>query len=90
MAEADRLATILRDQDQRTADAYGAVTTPHVYVIDVEGVLRYAGGLDDVNLRQREPTTNYLKQAVEAAQAGRAPDPSETPPFGCAIVRHRV
>ena len=87
VATANKVERILRDQNHAVADAFGAVTTPHVYVIDGEGVLRYAGGLDDVSLRQRTPTRNYLKEAVDALLAGETPEPATTEPFGCAIVR---
>ncbi len=87
VADGGKVAHLLRDQDNRVADSYGAITTPHVFVIDSEGVLRYSGGLDDVSLRQRTPTRNYLIKAVRAIKNGQDPDPSETEPFGCAIVR---
>ena len=43
---------------------------------------------DDVTLRRKAPTLSYLAEAVEAVLAGRRPDPAETPPFGCIIVRY--
>ncbi|MFQ5943812.1 MAG: redoxin domain-containing protein [Anaerolineales bacterium] len=88
VAKNNKVKRLLRDRNQEVADTYGAVATPHIFVIDKEGVLRYSGGLDDVSLRQRTPTMNYTKEAVAAVLAGRHPDPSETPPFGCAIIRH--
>jgi peroxiredoxin len=81
------LPNLLRDADQQVADLYGAVTTPHFFVIDVDGLLRYQGALDDVAFRQRTPTRLYLRQAVEALLAGKRPDPDQTPVFGCTIVR---
>jgi peroxiredoxin len=79
---------VLVDRDQVVADMYGAVTTPHFYVIDRQGVLRYAGSYDDVTFRQRTPTRSYLEEAVSALVAGLHPDPVKTPPYGCALVRH--
>jgi peroxiredoxin len=81
------LSLVLRDHDQRIADAYGAQTTPHFFVVDRIGVLRYQGALDDVTFRQRTATRFYLKQAVEALLAGRKPDMDQTPAYGCTIVR---
>lgn len=83
------LSLVLRDAGHHLADAYGATTTPHVYVIDENGVLRYQGGIDDTTFRQRTPTRFYLKEAVEALLAGAAPDPAETAPYGCTIVRFK-
>jgi peroxiredoxin len=89
-ARNDKISRLLRDRNHEVADSYGAITTPHVFVIDEKGVLRYAGGLDDVSLRRRAPTRNYLSEAVGAVRKGLSPEPSETPPFGCAIMRHAI
>jgi len=89
-AAKNKIDRLLRDQHLAVADAYGAVTTPHVFVIDEQGVLRYSGAFNDVSLRQRTPTRNYLQEAVKAVQNGVDPDHSETAPFGCAIIRHSI
>jgi peroxiredoxin len=78
---------VLVDADQSVADLYGALTTPHVFVLDAAGVLRYAGAPDDVAFRQPAPTRHYLADAVQALLDGRNPDPDSTSPFGCALVR---
>lgn len=83
-----QLPFVLLDEDHRVADLYGAQSTPHLFVVDSEGILRYQGALDDVNFRQRQPTRNYLQMAVEALIAGKTPQPAQTPPYGCAIVRY--
>lgn len=82
------LPLVLLDRGQAVADKYGAVTTPHFFVIDRQVVIRYSGSYDDVTFRQRMPTRSYLEEAVRALLAGYQPDPSETPPYGCALVRH--
>jgi thiol-disulfide isomerase/thioredoxin len=82
--------TPLLDPDQVVADRYGAVTTPHFFVIDAQGILCYQGAFDDVNFRQRTPTRQYLVPAVQALIAGGAPDPGTTPTFGCTLVRYSV
>jgi hypothetical protein len=69
------------------ADAWNAETTPHFFVIDPSGMLRYCGAFDDITFRQRTATRQYLREAVEALLAGRLPDPAETPAYGCTIVR---
>lgn len=81
------LPTLLLDLDQRVAVEYGAQTTPHLFVIDPHGRLAYQGALDDVTFRRRSPSQNYLRQAMTALLAGRPPDPPETDPYGCTIVR---
>ena len=85
-AQARGLPFLLHDADQQAARAYDALTTPHIFVVDREGILRYQGALDDVTFRQLQPTRNYLFEAVEALLAGQDPDPSEHPPYGCTVV----
>jgi len=86
-SRARRLPVILLDTEHLVADLYEAVTTPHAYVVDREGTLRYRGAIDDVTFRQRKATRFYLEEAVEALLAGRSPELQETPPYGCTIVR---
>jgi peroxiredoxin len=82
-----RLPLMLRDSDQQVADLFGALTTPHLYVIDPDSILRYRGAFNDVTFRQPEPTINYLFLAVDALRTGSLPDPAETSAYGCTIVR---
>jgi peroxiredoxin len=86
-AEKRMLAVVLLDPRQETADLYGAETTPHLFLIDEGGLLRYQGALDDITFRRRSATRFYLKEAVEALLAGGVVAEPETPPYGCAIVR---
>ena len=86
-AEARRLPTILLDADCRVADLFEAQTTPHVFVIDRNGILRYRGSVDDVTFRQRIPTRFFLDLAVEALLEGHLPPLTESPAYGCTIVR---
>ncbi len=81
------LDLVLHDREHQVADLYGAVTTPHLFVIDHEGILRYQGAFDDVTFRQRTPTREYLREAVEAVLRGQIPNPDQIPAYGCAIVR---
>ena len=83
-----KIPVLLRDADQSVADRYKAQTTPHAFLIDRKGILRYRGAVDDVAFRQREPTRFYLQEAVEALLADRLPDTAEVNPFGCTIVRY--
>ncbi len=90
MAYNHDLPVVLRDSGQWVADTYGAITTPHFFLVDDHGALRYRGGMDDVTFRQRTPTRAYLADAIEAVLAGRQPDPAETQPYGCTIVRFKM
>ena len=87
VAKARRLLRVLIDADHRVADLYEAVTTPHAFVVDRDGILRYRGAIDDVKFRQPKAARFFLEEAVEALLEGKLPALTEVPPFGCAIVR---
>lgn len=89
-AEERKLPVVLRDGDQFVANLYQAVTTPHLFVVDRDGILRYRGALDDVTFRRREPTRFFLEDALRAVLAGQMPGLSEAPAYGCTIVREAV
>lgn len=87
VADKRGLPLVLHDPSGQVADLYTAVTTPHLYVLDQDGIVQYQGAFDDVTFRQRTPSQLYLRQAVEAILAGRSPNPAQTSPYGCTIVR---
>jgi peroxiredoxin len=87
VAQERSLETVLIDGSHRLVDQFGAVTTPHCFLLDEEGRLRYRGAIDDITFRQRNATRFYLKDAVAALQSGESPDPADTPGYGCTIVR---
>ena len=86
-AKARRLPKVLRDAELVITDLYEAVATPHVFVIDRAGILRYRGALDDMRFRQPVVTHFYLEEVVEALLEERDPPLQETLAYGCAIVR---
>ena len=74
----------LRDPEQSTAEAYGAVCTPHVFAFDKERVLRYRGRIDD----SRDPAqvkSQDLRNALDDLVAGGPVRVPDTKPFGCSI-----
>jgi peroxiredoxin len=83
------LPLALHDAQQQVADLYGAQATPHLFVVDSQGILRYQGALDDASFRNRNPSHFYLRQAVEAILADMEPDQALTQPYGCAIMRYQ-
>ncbi|NWF64151.1 MAG: redoxin domain-containing protein [Chloroflexi bacterium] len=86
-AENRRLPNVLHDANCAVANLFDAQTTPHVFVMDREGILRYRGAVDDVTFRQRNPTRFFLDEVVESLLAGQLPTLTESPAYGCAIVR---
>jgi peroxiredoxin len=74
----------LRDESQDVARAYGAKTTPDVFVLDASGVLRYRGA-PDADYDDPAQSASFLRGALDAVLDARDPDPLETPPVGCSI-----
>ncbi len=77
---------ILLDADRSVATRYEAKITPHFFVIDKQGYVRYSGALDDVTRKGQKPSTIYLDEAVQALLANRPPNPLTTAPFGSPLV----
>lgn len=79
---------VLLDADGVVGKAYGAKTTPQMALIDREGVLRYAGAIDDkpsANHATVNGATNYLLAALTSVSEGRPVAIKETQPYGCSI-----
>ncbi len=81
------LPTVLLDSAHRVADLYGAQTTPHFFVLDGEGNLRYQGAWDDITFRHRVATKVYVPRVIEALKQQLNPEITQTPPYGCVLVR---
>ena len=74
----------LKDGDGKTAKAYGARVTPHVYLVDGTGTVIYRGYVDD-SARKDERKTTGLVDAINATMNGREVVNKETRAFGCTI-----
>jgi peroxiredoxin len=80
-------ATLI-DADGKVGRAYGARTTPHMYVIDPAGTLVYAGAIDDkpsANPADVKTATNHVRQALAQTLAGKPVGVAATRPYGCSI-----
>ena len=78
----------LMDDDGKLGKAYGARTTPHMYIVDPAGTLVYAGGIDDKPSSKASdiPTSkNYVKAALAETLAGKAVTQASTKPYGCSV-----
>jgi hypothetical protein len=80
-------AMTILDPEGVIGRAYDARTTPHMYVIDGDGVLQYAGGIDDQpRPRDGDPEPiPYVTLALDALADGETPDPAATRPYGCSV-----
>ena len=79
---------ILLDTNGVIGKAYDAKTTPHMYVIDKEGTLVYAGAIDDHPTFKKEgldTAKNYVRDAVNALAEGKPVYVATTKPYGCGV-----
>jgi peroxiredoxin len=80
-------ATLL-DPDGKVGKAFGARTTPHMYVINPEGKLVYAGAIDNkptANKADVQGATNYVTAALSEAMAGKPVSKATSEPYGCSV-----
>jgi peroxiredoxin len=78
----------LMDADGKVGRAYGARTTPHMYVIDPKGTLAYVGAIDSkptANPADIKTATNYVNQAVAEVVAGKPVSQPATQAYGCSV-----
>lgn len=79
---------VILDEDGSIGKLYAAQTSPHLFIINPEGVLEYKGGIDSIKSAKEDDipkATNYVREALDALAAGKkVPHPS-TAPYGCSI-----
>ena len=81
---------ILADETGKVGKLYGATNTPHVFVIDAQGVLAYRGAIDNSADGEGESPTggkliNYADAALQALAAGKPVEVKETRAYGCGV-----
>jgi len=77
---------ILDDKTGKTGRAYGAKTTPHMFIIDVKGKIAYSGAIDNSPLgREKEGAINYVDKALAELTADRPVSITNTEPYGCSV-----
>lgn len=77
-----------RDSDGKVGKLYDARTTPHMFVIDPQGVLRYAGAIDSIRSSKEsdiEKATNYVSTALAELKAGKEVTTKTSTPYGCSV-----
>jgi hypothetical protein len=75
------------DKNSEMADAFGALTTPHVYLFDADMKLVYRGAIDDNVKKSSEVTAFYLQDALNNMAKGETIEPQITRQLGCSIKR---
>lgn len=84
---------VLKDQQHKVADLFGAERTPQVFVLDRQRTIRYQGRVDDqfvVGITRDEPSREDLRLALDELLAGREVSQPETTALGCLIGRTRA
>jgi hypothetical protein len=79
---------VLLDASGTMGKAYGAKTTPHMFVVDPTGMVVYAGGIDDndsANPAVIATSKNYVVAALDAAMAGQKVATASARPYGCHV-----
>jgi peroxiredoxin len=81
-------ATWLMDADGTAGKAYGARTTPHMFIINGDGKVVYQGAIDSI--RDADPASipaarNYVMEALEAMKHGKEIAETQTRPYGCSV-----
>lgn len=76
---------VLMDPAGLVGRAYEAKTTPHMFIIDAEGTLIYAGAIDNNPSPRVQGDVNYVMQALEQHFAGETVSDAETRPYGCSV-----
>lgn len=76
---------ILLDESGEVGRAYGARTTPHVFIVGADGKLAYAGAIDDDNDPKTPGKVNYVAKALDEMLAGKPVSTTTTRPYGCGV-----
>ncbi len=78
----------LLDYDGKIGKMYDAKTTPHMFIINPEGMLVYAGGIDDIASTNKDDlgkATNYVSTNLDALLAGKSNPVKGSRPYGCSV-----
>jgi hypothetical protein len=76
------------DEEGTVGKTYGARTTPHMFIVDPQGRLVYAGGIDSIpssNPADIQKAVNYVRQGLGEALAGKPISMAVTRPYGCSV-----
>ena len=81
---------VLFDPEGIVGKSYGAKTTPHMYIIDKRGSLRYQGAIDDAGgrgfmFKDLLEANNYVKKAIKELNQGKRVSSPVTKPYGCSV-----
>ena len=81
---------VLLDPTGKVGMLYSAKTTPHMYVIDEKGLLKYQGAIDDAGgrgfmFKDLLQANNYVKNTIKELIQGKQVKSPVTQPYGCSV-----
>jgi hypothetical protein len=79
---------VLLDPDGEIGRRYDARTTPHMFVINQEGIVEYMGAIDSLptaDTADIEKAENYVQAALKSVMAGQPVETTSTQPYGCSV-----
>ena len=76
---------VLMDASGEVGRAYGAKTTPHMFIVTPDGKIAYAGAIDSDRSADKLGETNYVLDFLNAMAAGKELPTAETQPYGCSV-----
>lgn len=82
------MTAMLLDPDGKVGRAYDAKVTPHMFIIDPQGTLRYDGAIDDqpsAKLSSLKGAKNYVNNALASLFEGKNVAETKTTPYGCTV-----
>lgn len=82
------MTAYLVDESGEVGKMYGAKTTPHMFIIDGEGNLVYAGAIDSIRSTNKEDVKeaeNYIEKALTELMAGKEVATKSSAPYGCSV-----
>jgi peroxiredoxin len=83
-----KFTAYLIDEDGKVGKMYGAKTTPHMFIIDKDGKLVYAGGIDDkasTDVEDVKTAKNYVSAALDELLNGKQVTTQSSTPYGCSV-----
>ena len=81
-------AATLMDEEGSVGKSYGARTTPHMYIVNPQGMLIYAGGIDSIPSARPDDiktATNYVRAGLAESLAGKPLSTPASRPYGCSV-----
>ena len=84
---------ILDDSSGKVGRAYKATNTPHIFIINTEGIIAYSGAIDNAPLGkipEDKELVNYVDKALEELTSGKTVSIAKTKPYGCTVKYKKV